>query len=168
MKGYLLFILVMFILVTACRKDEPYPIINSQPIQDWEKFIGEYNVYDTNGIYMYNLEISLYRSDTLWNGQIIDSIELRNFADTFDLKVHFANKTDPSVFDIGIHHPVIDKNGKRWHLSHLADDASTTRQENALVNDTLVFYFQQSNIAFYIADAVPYFACNCKHVAVKQ
>ena len=71
-----------------------------------------------------------------------------------------------NYFDIGIHHPILDYLGNRWHLSKAG--GSDIDNFNQLNNDTIIIYFQMSNIAFYLEDWVPYYDCNCKQTAIKQ
>jgi len=152
----------------ACRKDCALPPTNPVTVeQDWEKFLGNYAVYDTLGNFMYQMSI-VHFSEINDFGVEVDSILITNFADTLDLATKFKFKTDDRILDIGVHHPIIDYNGKSWHVSGLSDDSNTSVLENYIVNDTLVMYFKMTNIAYYINEAVPYYFCECKHVAVKQ
>jgi hypothetical protein len=39
---------------------------------------------------------------------------------------------------------------------------------NNFHNDTIPLRFQKTNINYYISDLTPYYACDCKQIAVKQ
>lgn len=164
--AYSILLLAFF---TSCRKEL---ISDSVPDIDkpWEHFIGKYNVYDTLGTFLYELEIiEVYNNPNI--SYNYDSLRFINFADSFSFtQVYNWQPLLSENFDIsiGIHQPIDDSNGKRWHLSTLLDDVSTSVPENTLFNDTIIFYFKMDNIAYYMADAVPYYSCNCKHIAVKQ
>lgn len=93
---------------------------------------------------------------------------LQNFADTFDIKYEFRRMIDKNIFSFGFHDSIVDRNNKTCGLWSLSDDLSTSVKENYLVNDTIIIYFKQTNIKYYINEAQPYYYCECKHVAVKQ
>lgn len=160
-------IVISFLLLASffsCSKEKKEPEPTIITTEQWEKFIGNYTVYDTIGTYLYKMSINHYSTNN------VDSLTLQNFADTFNLGVGF-NPASPGYenrFSFGIFDSIVDKNNKSWSLSSLSDDSGTPVIENKLFNDTLIFYFQQTNIQYYIPEAQPYFSCKCKHVAVKQ
>ena len=163
---YILFLTTLFLL--SCSKDKEV-VQPQEPPEEWEKFIGNYKVYDTIGVYLYEMDIVHFFKGNNNYEPDADSLLLKNFADTFDLKIVAGhNSVDKRRLSIGIHDPVLDKNNKSWHISGLADDPATTFEENRLLNDTIVFYFQQTNILYFGNEGQPYFFCECKHVAVKQ
>ena len=91
---YLLAILSI-VLIFSCSKKEVLPTKDGDPIDHWEKFIGNYNVYDTLGVYLYDMKIDYYSGHTYSNGYTDDSLIIRNFADTFDIlfryQLHFPS-----------------------------------------------------------------------------
>lgn len=163
----ILFIIALFLLI-SCSKDKEVAQPQTPP-EEWEKFIGTYKVYDTTGVYLYEMDIAhFFKGDNHYDPNA-DSLILRNFADTFDLKIVYSrNSVDKNRFDIGIHDTILDKSGNTWLISGRADDPATAFEENRLANDTLMFYFQQTNILYFFNENQPYFFCLCKHVAVKQ
>lgn len=169
MKYFVFIIILCFLFSCSKKKDEVTLVDTTDNIEEWEKFIGSYNVYDTIGNYLYSTEIvNIFQGKNIY-GNDVDSLLFRNFADTFDLKIEYSyNSIDDKLLSIGIHDSVVDKNNKSWHLSGLADDENTTIRENKLINDTIIMYFKQTNIKYYIPEAQPYYGCECKHVAVKQ
>ena len=157
------FVLVVVVLFfTGCKKEKIVEPCNETVQDNRDQFVGNWNVYDTSGTFLY--PISILKSGV--EGQ--DSLLIQNFADTLDLGFTHQRYYTGSYLSFGVHHPVFDYNGKSWHVSSLVDDSLTVEPENTLYNDTIVFYFKQTNIAFYISESVSFFSCECKHIAVKQ
>jgi hypothetical protein len=161
----------MIFLLTAlasCRKDPPVPDPPDPPFV-WERFIGDYKVYDSTGFYIYDMSIL---HDTSWrltpDYQWIDSLKITNFNGRIDVKFRFLQGTDPNYLSLGIHHPIFDYDGYSWHVSGKGDDPNTVIKENTLINDTIILYFQMSNIAFCQAEGVPCYHIIEKQIAVKQ
>jgi hypothetical protein len=149
----------------SCVKDKtPLPQIRTP--EQWEKFIGDYRVYDTLGNFLYDMQIKHIFKGLNVYGIKRDSLVIKNFNQKLDLKFEFQAMLETNFLEIGVHHPVYDLQGKRWHVSKEYD--TNNPNYNFLINDTLILYFTMSNIAFYISDAVPYYDCECKQVAVKQ
>jgi len=163
----LLFILIIISLF-SCSKKESISSESEIIPQQWEKFIGNYNVYDTLGNYLYNMDIKHDSVAHYSNGNRNDWLKLINFVDTFDLRFVHSPSTFENDIDFGFHDSIVDYNNKSWNISALSDDLSTPIRENNLINDTIVLYFRQTNIKYYIPEAQPYYSCYCKHVAVKQ
>ncbi len=136
--------------------------------EQYERFIGNYKVYDTIGNFMYNMSIVHHSTVVYETGPQMDTVILQNFADTFDLKYEFRRTIDDNMLDLGFHDSIVDRNNKSWGLWSLSDDLTTSIKENYLINDTIVLYFEQDNIKYYIPEAQPYYYCKCKQVAVKQ
>ena len=169
MKPILTITLAVFFLLSCSKEKETIPVTPPRIPEQWEKFVGIYEVYDTLGNYKYQMEIQHYFSGKNIYGNDVDSVVLQNFADTFDLKIeHGNNSVDPNILSIGIFDSIVDRNNKSWSLSDQADDIDTPDRENKLLNDTIILYFKQTNIQYYINEAQPYYYCKCKHVAVKQ
>lgn len=160
---YIIFILI-FGVILSCKKksNEPCP-----PQEQWEKFVGEYNVYDTLGTFLFNAEISHYSSINEF-GVEVDSILIQNFADTMDLKFNFSYDININYFNFNFHDSVVDYNNKSWHVSIIYDDPITTELENVYQSGTMTLYFRMTNLPYYINESVPYFDCYCKHVYVKK
>ncbi|MBE7441426.1 MAG: hypothetical protein KF732_01215 [Flavobacteriales bacterium] len=170
MKSVLFVILTVLFLSSCSKEREAIPVTPPRIPEQWEKFIGFYKVYDTLGNYKYDMEIYHFKGVSAISSNMIDSILIQNFADTFDLKFQFSFHTPETVnfLDIGFHDSIVDRNNKTCGLWSLSDDLSTSVKENYLVNDTIIIYFKQTNIKYYINEAQPYYYCECKHVAVKQ
>ena len=163
-----MFILLTLIFLMACSKEkEPLPIEVPEPEQ-WERFAGNYKVYDTLGNFLYDMNfVHFFSGNNIYQNDA-DSVIIQNFADTFDLKYEFRRTADKNLLDIGFHDSIVDRNNKSWHLTRNADDENTPIRENKLINDTIIMYFRLNNIKYYIPEAQPYYYCDCKHVAVKQ
>ncbi len=159
---------LLVVCVFSCKKDDPVEECQQRIVEDWERFVGEYMVYDTLDNYLYDMRISHFYSDAEGNGVGTDSIFIENFAGKFDIRYAFRYKTDPDLFSIGIINPLKDQEDNSWFLSSLSDDPETDIRENKLINDTIILSFLMDNTAYYINEGRLYFSCECKHVAVKQ
>ena len=153
-------LLVAFLLgFHGCGRDETVaPNTPSAPVDGRDKFVGIYQVFDTTGVYLYELQISKFGT----GGR--DSLLLENFADTFDLRILHEDYWTTSYLGIFPGFGVKDRAGHSWALF----GASIEDSSNVLHNDTIPLKFTMDNIAFYWAEGVPYFSCVCKQVAVKQ
>ena len=69
----------------------------------------------------------------------------------------------PMYVRIGGGNTLYDSNNKRWKLS-----AGISDYYNNWNNDTIKLRFNKTNINYYISDLTPYYACDCKQIAVKQ
>ena len=154
------------VIMFACSKDEKV-VAPSVPAKQWQKYIGVYDVYDTVNHTQWVMEIKhlAYLSNN--NGDA-DSILLQNFANKFDIRYTFGPCTDPNRLLIPFIFPLKDKSGHSWSYSGNPEDTTTKYLENYYRNDSIILYFKQSNIAFYPTEGVPYYACDCKHIAVKR
>jgi len=170
MKKNTIISLLLLVIVFSCSKKEIIPSYTPPPPtpEQYERFIGEYKVYDTLSNFIYDMNIVHYFSGNNIYGNSVDSVILLNFADTFDVKYEFIKIIDKDYLEIGIFDSIVDKNNKSWNLSGQSDDPTTLVRENKLINDTIIMYFRQTNIKYYIPELQPYFFCKCKHVAVKQ
>jgi len=155
------------LLLFACKKDKvskpliPPPVMVSK----WEKIPGHYKVYDTLGVFMYEMDI-LHSDTTLPDNTHIDSLHYIGFDGQFNftaMQTSFSNWPVNNV-RIGVHNPVIDSNNNRFRIFGYGPIVPY----NNFKNDTIIFYFEKQNILYYLHDLVPYYYCNCKHVAVKQ
>ena len=153
-------LLLTFLLAYyGCRRDEAVaPTTPSAPVDGRDKFVGIYQVFDTTGVHLYELQVSKFGT----GGR--DSLLLTNYADTFDLKILHERYWTSDQLDINSFFPAVDYAGHSWALSGASiDDGS-----NVLANDTIPLKFSLNNIAFYWTEGVPYFSCVCKQIAVKQ
>ncbi len=166
MKHIGLSLTFMLFLLSSCCKDDPI-----EPDERvWEKFIGTYNVTKLENGETYQISISHLGTDTLENGAIVDSLAIVNYASLFDVVKYFSSSggyEDGRVLKFSTDFPTIDKDGNRWGFWVNSQDTATSELENTLVNDTILLYFKLNNIAFYFEDGVPYYDCDCKHLAVK-
>lgn len=168
MKKIVLFLVGVCLAMAGCNKD--CDDIPEEPA--WRKFEGIYNVTKLENEQEYQLTIA-FDSLELSNseGELDMHIVYENFDESFDSLIgQYPNGTtndELRIKSFSAPFGIEDYNGSRWALSMLADDPNTPELENTLVNDTILFYFQKSNIAFYVEDGVPFYECECKHLAVK-
>jgi hypothetical protein len=129
----------------------------------WELISGNYNVYDTLGGFLYTMDI-VHIYNELDN---IDSLRFENFDGEFTFsqkQSNFANDPEMKI-TIGYHDTLYNSQMKRWKiLTSLIED----EYDNVYRNDTIRIRFRKTNINYWIEDVVPYFACDCKQIAVKQ
>lgn len=146
-------------LLFGCDKDKTPSTETPEPTK-WEQIAGHYKVYDTTGVYLYEMDlIHIYNPV---NNR--DSIRFENFDGEFNFTTQqeeFSNY--PMYVAIGIQNGILDSNNKRWKLG-----GSAYTYYNSFHNDTIPLKFQKTNINYYIEDVVPYYSCNCKQIAVKQ
>lgn len=160
-------------IFAACHKDPPSSIKFQGQSYYWSKYIGTYDVYDTVNHIQWVMKISHVGAHSNNNGGNEDSVLIENFANKFTIKNKwrptYDNTVNSSAFDLGVYHPIIDNYGHSWHLDSEYDTtAPPNRPSNVLINDTIHLYYQQSNIAYYIQEGQPYYACFCKNIAVKR
>lgn len=145
----------------ACTKEKTPTPVTPEPTK-WEKVAGHYKVYDTTGVYLHDMDL-VYIHDNATNS---DSLRFENFDGefTFTVKQSSPNPSNyPNYVDLGYHMTLYDSNLKRWKLG-----GATYEYYNSYSNDTLPLRFLKTNINYYIEDATPYYACDCKQIAVKQ
>lgn len=164
----LTFIILAFIITTliSCRKDKVQEPVVEEPTK-WELIPGDYKVYDTNEVYMYDMSI-VYKKTTNPQGQELDVFEFINFDDEFFFdQTQYSNPVyyyDSQLYiELGSHDTLIDTNGNRWKLSGGIEEGY-----NLFHNDTITLKFKKTNINYYLQDLVPYYECQCKQIAVKQ
>lgn len=164
-QKYPLFILVfitgMNILFSCIKKKTPI-IPPTEELTLSERVAGHYKVYDTTGVYLYDMNI-LHIHNNLTNK---DSLRFENFDGefTFSTEQEIQNPSNyPNYVRIGSHDTLFDSNNKRWKLG-----GGAYNYYNSYQNDTLPLRFQKTNINYYIEDVTPYYACDCKQIAVKQ
>ena len=162
------YIILASLLMVACKKDEKV-VTPPTPAKQWQKYIGVYDVYDTAHHTQWIMEIKfLSYADIIRSDGNNDSLFMQNFANKFNIRFRFGTCTNPNVLLLPFIFPLKDKTGYSWSYSGNTDDTLTPYLENELKNDSIILYFKQSNIAFYQSEGVPYYACDCKHIAVKR
>ena len=161
-KKYLMLIPTIYVgigLFLSCTKEKtPKPVI-AEPTK-WEKISGHYKVYDTTGIYLYDMNLVHIHNEYTNR----DSIRFENFDGEFiftSLQQEFSNV--PMGVTIGGGDLLFDSNNKRWKLY-----GPSWLDYNIFNSDTINLRFNKTNINYYIEDVTPYFACDCKQIAVKQ
>jgi hypothetical protein len=146
-------------LFFSCAKEKtPTPVI-PQPTK-WEKIAGHYKVYDTTGVYLYDMDL-IHSHNNATNR---DSIRFENFDGEFTFTTQQIEANNlPMYVQIGGGDTLYDSNNKRWKLW-----GGIYTYYNNFHNDTIPLRFQKTNINYYIEDVTPYYACDCKQIAVKQ
>jgi hypothetical protein len=167
-----LFILVLTLLCFSCKRDKPAIPEPLSPIKCFDKFIGEYIVYDTISGISWTMTIA-HDIDTNFAGYETDFLTISNFNNEFDLHYQFSCcSPNPLLaeytclsYDM---HPCVNYLNNRFNIHDAYDDTLTTLIENRLSNDTIILYFRKENTAYWIPDGVIYEDNYHKHIAVKQ
>ncbi len=171
MKKYFNYILLLGYIsfLSGCTKDsEDMPCTSIDVPEDWEKFIGDYQVLDEHGEFSHEMKISHVFSGDNAFGNPADSLLIENFNGLFDIRFEYRTTVDLNNFQIGIIDPLVDKSGNRWYFSLAWDDPETEVIENILVDDTIHFNFTQDNTPYYLEDGQEFSGCGCKETAVLQ
>ena len=159
---YQLFILVFITgmnILFSCTKKKTPTLVIPEPTK-WEKIAGHYKVYDTTGVYLYNMDL-VHTHNDITNR---DSIRFENFDGEFTFTAQQIETSNlPMYVQIGGGDPLYDSNNKRWKIA-----GGIFTYYNNWSNDTIPLRFQKTNINYYIQDLTPYYACDCKQIAVKQ
>lgn len=143
---------------SCTKKKTPVPTI-PEPTK-WEKISGHYKVYDTTGVYLYDMDLIHTHNDSTNR----DSIRFENFDGEFTFTAQQIETSNlPMYVQIGGGDPLYDSNNKRWKIA-----GGIFTYYNNWNNDTIPLRFQKTNINYYISDVTPYYACDCKQIAVKQ
>ncbi|GAA0875874.1 hypothetical protein GCM10009118_22830 [Wandonia haliotis] len=149
------------LLLLACKKE--IAPITASIAEPWMKFIGEYKVYDTMGVYLYDMEI-VHKEYSFPNGGHGDSIYLQNFDNNFNLSFTYTNQNPNDFLPFGFYDSIKGiTDNKTWQIYNEGGG-----NNNRLINDTLYLTFEKTNISYWMQDLVPYYHCICKQIAVKQ
>jgi hypothetical protein len=146
-------------ILLACTKEKtPIPVV-PEPTK-WEKIAGHYKVYDTTGVYLYDMDL-VHTHNDITNR---DSIRFEGFDGEFTFTAQQEEPINlPMYVRIGGGDTLYDSNNKRWKLA-----SGIFTYYNNWYNDTIPLRFNKTNINYYIQDVTPYYACECKQIAVKQ
>jgi len=157
-----LFCISLLTLVTSCEKIVTDEFPNQKTC---EKFAGNYLMYDPELDTNYSMQVSCTYHDGNSYG---DSIHFINYANRFDFGQKALNSTENLDFIYGTNiFPLADKNGNNWSFSNAGFYSG--EDTTWIYGDSLVLRFEISNIAFYMDEGVPYYACDpCIHYGVKQ
>lgn len=160
MKYFISFLISVTILV-ACKKDKVEGPVENAPTK-WEQIVGDYKVYDTLGVYLYDMSISHSYNDQTNQ----DILFFQNFDFDFDFETAqpFPGSNPEFYIRVGYHDTLYDTLSNRWKVLLYLDDV----YNNVLQNDTIKLGFTKTNINYYLLDLVPYYSCDCKQIAVKQ
>lgn len=154
-----LVLLVVSILLAACRKDKDDCSTDAVLVDGRSQFVGQYKVYDTTGVYLYSMEI-LKSNDP---GR--DSLFVVNWGTRFDFYVRHEDGDMTDLFNFNPPFPSIDHLGNHWAFTREYDSAFMSSR---LVDDTLRMSYVINNIAFYAEDGVPFFTWSYREYGVKQ
>jgi hypothetical protein len=148
----------------SCRKD---PAGNTPPPTKWQKISGSYKVYETTGMYLYDMSIS--HSDSLLpNGSTVDSLHFFNiggcnFSTSQGVQQSASAPSTSFVYSGPL--PTIDTNGNRWAFYGYGDQ---NYYYNTLRRDTIHLRYKLNNIQYWMSDMVPYVDTVMHQIAVKQ
>ena len=90
--------LIIVIFFNSCKKEDlPSPV---KPTECWEKFVGDYIVYDTAAGISFPMTIEQYK-DTNAGGYYTDFLAFKNFDNQFNLYQPFTCYTPSNYIEIG-------------------------------------------------------------------
>jgi hypothetical protein len=157
--------IVFSFTLMGCKKDKT-PISSPKPeTSKWELISGTYKVYDTTGVYLYDMGIEHY-SGLDGNGNRRDTLHFMNFDGQFDFfqqQSYQPSNWPRNFLSIGSHYPIKDSSDNRWRVTGFHDLVY-----NVYTNDTIFLWFEKNNILYYIEDVIPYFGNMCYQIAIKQ
>jgi len=161
----MLLFLLFIIGLASYTKDKIVPCPEPEPTK-YELISGDYKVYDTLGGFLYDMNIN-YIQGPVDNGIPRDTIVFENFDGEFNFaQPQGYNPGNPELYiKIGQVDTLFDSQGKRWKL---LNSAINETYDNTFLNDTIKIRFHKTNINYWIEDAVPFYECYCKQIAVKQ
>jgi len=158
--------LFLILLATACTKDKapiPSTPVSSTPSK-WELIPGNYKVYDTVGVFLYDMEIA-HSVGTSMSGNSLDSLIFTNFDGNFNFSaLQSMNFLSPNNITIYHHIELHDSIDNRWNIYDLGSDNTY----NNYRNDSIVLYFRKQNMPYWLNDGTTYYNGKRKHIAVKQ
>ena len=130
------FIAGLGLLFSCTKQKTPVPVV-PEPTK-WEKIAGHYKVYDTTGVYLYEMDLVHIHNDAVNR----DSIRFENFDGefTFTTQQEVASNA-PMNISIGVHNLLYDSNSKRWRIF-----GPSYLDYNNFSNDTINLRFDKTNI----------------------
>lgn len=161
MKSLNTYFVLLFLIFCSCTKDKtPLSLESTEPTK-WERLAGSYDVFDTLGNYLYEMNISHYKS-AFAN---LDSLYFTNLDGCFSFGAQqpvysgeYINK-----FQFGHHQLLLDNFNSRWKFVEVGN-----LPYNNFKNDTIKIKFRITNINYWMLDAVAYCDTTKIQVAVKQ
>jgi hypothetical protein len=156
------YVLCISILI-SCTKDK-VPVEGPKPIA--ERITGSYKVFDTNGVYIYDMDLKYLRNYTGgW-----DSIKFLNIDNDFNYSEIQSTGTnfdyaEYKFINLSSPFPTKDKNNKSWTLFN---SSSGGIYDNTWRNDTIRMCFRKHNTPWWPSESVPYLDTIIKQIAVKQ
>lgn len=153
-------------ILFSCHKHDHHPAKPTMvQSHKWDTIAGHYKVYDTVGEYLYDMDLIHSTGYNIY-GNLEDSIKFVNFDGQFQFTTaQFTPPPSnlPMIVTIGGSDTLYDTNGKRWKLW-----GGIYPDYNYFHDDTIPIRFQITNINYWMEDLTPYYACDCKQIAVKQ
>lgn len=160
-NGNSVLLCAVLLCIASCTPDKPIgPTGPSTPVDGRQKFVGVYDVYDTTSNWLYEMEISSHQGVTN-----MDSVFVANWGGAFDLYIQHDDGNTTNFLNLNGQFGIEDHEGHRWALFEEFDPVF---MNGHLINDTLRISYLKDNIAFYVADGVPYFRQSYREFAVKR
>lgn len=163
-----LILLVTICAFSSCDKDDDSVCVSEPEKEQWERFVGDYLVYDTLGNFSHEMSISHFYSDSEGNGVGTDSVLIENYADKFNLRFKFNYTTDRNYLSIPPFNPIQDYDGFSWYYWSNNEIPDNSYQDNYKSNDTIYLSYTLDNTPYWVQDGVEFYSCECREIAVKQ
>lgn len=169
-KNLLLSSLLACTLLSACKEKEEDP----KPVPTYargDRFVGSYRVTDDTGA-VYTLTINKFIDG---GSQYLRIDNLANMFGSINTRIdnEWVNP-DSLLFNPNNWMPIPgsgprkDTLNRTWNINFGYQRTGNGYRENYLYGNTIVLYFELSNLPYYGMDKVPYHRQFHTHIAVKQ
>ncbi|MFN6084975.1 MAG: hypothetical protein ACK476_08615 [Fluviicola sp.] len=162
--GY--FYLFSIVILFSCTKDKT-PVKEGPKKTIFENITGQYKVYDTNCVFLYEMDLTYNRANESLQW---DSLVFYNFDNDFYYSksqntTNFEDYVPSKLISLSSPFPTKDKNNKSWSLFN---SSSGGIYDNTWRNDTIRMCFRKHNTPWWPSESVPYLDTIIKQIAVKQ
>lgn len=159
MKMNYLPLIVIFVIVSSCKKEPENTFVHSK----WDLIPGNYKVYDTSGTFLYDTKIT-YSTKPDSQGGYYRFFNFSPFGEYGHTAINQnPYETDPNAFTIGSINGIDDEHYNHWVLADVG-----SRAYDVFTNDTLEFLFEKDNGPYWESDDTTYHHELVKQIAVKQ
>jgi len=157
MKKPFQLLFILSFVTTSCKKDPAFVPTPPQPTK-WEKIPGNYKVYDTSGVHLYDMRIKFYTQLNYYFFTFINFDNGSNLAIYQDQSTPYTN-----TISIGNCNGIYDAHSNRWNTTDLGSYAY-----DLFFNDTIELNFEKDNGPYWQEDDTTYHHIVVKQIAVKE
>lgn len=152
------------LMIFSCKKDK-VPVIPVEKELIYERISGHYNVYDSNLVFLYEMDLEY----VVRQNNELDSIRFNNFNNNFNFS---SRQSTAPNFDYANEKQIIvispfPTKGKN-NISYSMYSTEDIIYDNIWRNDTIRLCFETHNTPWWLQEMVPYVDKIEKQIAVKQ